>query len=196
MKTQKLLWAALALACTFTFSCKKDNGNNSGNNESGKDSKATQALVYTYFQVTKDMYENLNVKFIIQNPGDQKREFVITNDGQLEASTSDKYKFYKVPLAVGSFPGTTTVKTEITVKDGVDINAVEKLDFYKGYKYQYATYDAANQQVEASGVESKLSNNPTTSTGAKFKALLDAGSVNQELSFAFDANGKCTFKHN
>lgn len=196
MKAQKLLWAALALVCALTLSCKKNNTDDSGNKGSDKDAKATQAMVTTKFQVTKDMYTYLNVKFIIQNPGDVKREFVITNDGQLEASSSDKYKFYKVPLIVGSFPGTTTVKTEITVKDGVDITAVEKLDFYKGYLYQYATYNAANEKVEESAVESKLSNSPSTSTGAKFKALLDAGSVNQELSFTFDADGKCTFKHN
>ena len=192
MKTQKLLWAALALVCALTLSCKKND--DSTNNGSEQDNKATQAMVNVSFQVTEDMYTKLDVKFIVNGLGVNDKELIINPD-LLKESTSDKYKYYTIPLQA-TVPGTASIKTVVTAKNGVDLASVAKLDFYKGYMYQYATYNAAGKQVFISGNEMNISISPKTSTGAKLKELMDLGSVNQELSFTFDAEGKCTHKHN
>lgn len=166
----------VVMAMVFV-SCDRDDDfgtDNNGQQGTEEVKKATAvALEYTNW-VTEDMLKYCDI-------------VLMYNDGTGEkAETITSIKWNK--SFVAALPCTFTFKKTVTLKEGIDMTSVEKVEIYKnGYSRSYELLDADGQLMKKGEVSSNLSS--MTPAYANFLEGIEKGSFNTTNTYVFDAEG-------
>lgn len=173
-----LMTLAALLCCWVTITVFTACGDDDDNTPRADDTKPAKIAMVFHFLNTPEMVENFNIEYSFSNGLDVNKT-VTLNDVTLEADKS-----FKVTLAA-NLPCTLKFSRKVTLKNS--ITEMPTFSYTKKISCIYGLYNAAGKQVLTSatvdtGASSSLN-------GEKVTKLVEAGSLDYEHVYTFDANG-------